>query len=106
MNGQQTIDGVVGQRQPILVHEDREHRPGLRPHQRALAGRHQRRDTRGFAAESAQIGRCEAEADQRRAIETPPARADVLAKQPPHHLPEGRRVKIAQIDDIVLQHCR
>jgi hypothetical protein len=74
----------------------------LRGHTWRLAFGHQRPNARRLAAEGAEIGRGIAKAEQRRAVQSAPARADAMRQQPAHRLAECGRIKVLQIADIEL----
>src|SRR5258706_10102615 len=96
------VDGVVGKRQMALVNEHAQLVAGGGPHETPLRGRNHGPEPQRFAAERAEIGRRETEADEGLARDAAPTRADAMREQPAYHQAERPGVEIPEIGDIEL----
>jgi hypothetical protein len=100
MDGEQLVDGAVGQRQVVFLDEHRLPLRIVRPRERALLHRHERADPQRFTTKRTEIGRREPEADDGLAFDVPPARAQPVQQDAPHDLPERGEIEVPQICDV------
>src|SRR4029079_16947095 len=97
---QETVCAFIRERQLGLVDENAQAMARAWPGDHAKLGRHERAAGAGIGAESTEVRRGEAEAEQAYALQIAPARPEPRPKQAAHHANEGRGVEVLQIDGI------